>query len=43
MVLVYYDCEYDPWENHEGEKEDPNYQFISRPEPVSEQPSSEVS
>jgi len=39
MVLVYYDCEYDPWESHEGEKEGkPNEQFISCPELVSEQP-----
>jgi hypothetical protein len=24
MVPVYYDCESDPWEIHEGEKEEPN-------------------
>jgi len=24
MVHVYYDCEFDPWESHEGEKEELN-------------------
>jgi hypothetical protein len=37
MVLVYYDCEFDPWESHEGEKEEPNAHFISCLEPVNEQ------
>jgi hypothetical protein len=37
MVPVYYDCESDPWESHEGEKEEPNAQFISCSEPVNEQ------
>jgi hypothetical protein len=37
MVHVYYDCESDPWESHEGEKEEPNAQFISCSEPVNEQ------
>jgi hypothetical protein len=29
MVPVYYDFESDPWESHEGEKEELNVQFIS--------------
>jgi hypothetical protein len=43
MVPVYYDCESDPWESHEGEKEEPNEQFISCSEPVSEQSSPGIS
>jgi hypothetical protein len=42
-VPVYDDYESDPWESYEEEKEQQKGQFISCPEPVSEQPSSEVS
>jgi hypothetical protein len=38
MVLVYDDYDSDPWESHEEEEGKPNEQFISCPEPVSEQP-----
>jgi hypothetical protein len=37
MVPVYYDCESDPWESHEGEREKLNAQFISCSETVNEQ------
>ena len=36
MVHVYDDYEYDPWESHEGEKEELNVQLVSCPEPVNE-------
>lgn len=36
VVLVYYDCVSDPWEIHEGEREELNAQFISYSEPVNE-------
>jgi hypothetical protein len=44
MSLVYDDYEYDPWKSHEEEPKDHQKGwFISCREPVSEQPSSEIS
>jgi hypothetical protein len=43
MVLVYDGYESDPWESHEGEKEELNGQFISCPEPVNEKISPGIS
>jgi hypothetical protein len=43
MVPVYDDYESDPWESHEGEKEELNVQFISCPEPVNEKISPGIS
>jgi hypothetical protein len=37
MVLIYDDYELDPWESHEGEKEELNGQFNSCPEPLNKQ------
>jgi hypothetical protein len=39
MVPVYDDYDSDPWESHEEEEEEPEGQFISCPEPISEKPS----
>jgi hypothetical protein len=43
MGLVYEDYDSDPWESHEEEEGEPNEQFISCPEPVSEKPSPGIS
>jgi hypothetical protein len=43
MVLFYDDYELDPWESHEGEKEELNGQFISYSEPVNKQVSPGIS
>jgi hypothetical protein len=43
MVPVYDDYEYDPWEGHEGEKEELNVQLISYPTLVNEKISPGIS
>jgi hypothetical protein len=43
MGPVYDDYDSDPWESHEKEEGEPNEQFISCPEPVSEKPSPGIS
>jgi hypothetical protein len=43
MVPIYDDYESDPWESHGEEEEEPKMQFTDCSEPVSEQPSSEIS
>jgi hypothetical protein len=37
MVHVYDNYEFDPWEGHEGEKEEINVQVISCPTPLNDQ------
>jgi hypothetical protein len=43
MVLIYDDYESDPWEGHEGEKEELNVQLISCPTLVNEKISPRIS
>jgi hypothetical protein len=43
MVPIYDDYESDPWESHEGEKEELNGQFISCPELVNKKVSPGIS